>query len=421
MIKKTTIKIWFLKKWFLYLSPIILIFEIQIICTANDWLFASEPASVNKTKTESQFESYFTEIGANMGGIQLNGLPMLRYTIGESAELQQIGIACELVHDIEIDAYGHPRSIWRITGLQSSLAPGDRGTMVWQPLSGATVKFVSKLIKRALTTVGNKNWLIRKAASGDYEIRALDSRSWRYHSGLLAVVEHPALGKLNFTTLGAKIRMINRSSESSSKPLFEASYDAGAHPVSIRFGSHAADIFHWSDAGLLMSWDRSTGGTVTFAYHDGLLTSITEPDKPTHLFTWAENPGHERGDSRWGAPIHLLSDGESTYQYTLEHKGFVIQRRKVSSAEEIVTVFNPLRHRLEQRVGGKKFIVIFHGEGLNMTGLERIENGQGEILEEYHYDEQGQVIGIKRKGEPERSLRYDETGRLMDLMEVKSQ
>lgn len=51
--------------------------------------------------------------------------------------------------------------------------------------------------------------------------------------------------------------------------------------------------------------------------------------------------------------------------------------------------------------------------------IERISTGKGEILEDYRYDEQGQLVAVKRKGEPERLLRYDESGRLMDLDEVR--
>ena len=207
--------------------------------------------------------------------------------------------------------------------------------------------------------------------------------------------------------------------ESLRGPLLEVSYDANARPVSLRIGSNSADAFHWNNDGLLTSWERSSGGTVAFAYEDRVLSKISEPDRAPRHFAWGENPGYARGDSRWRYPIHLQSDGESRYSCALASKGYVIHRKQVSTGVETTTIFNPRRLRLEQRTGGEVLIVTFQRGSDGVTKLERIENGEGVILEEYLYDNSGQLVNIIRKGEPVRKLTYDATGRLMDIVEVE--
>src|SRR5690606_4197615 len=94
------------------------------------------------------------------------------------------------------------------------------------------------------------------------------------------------------------------------------------------------------------------------------------------VFAWAENPGYTRGDSRWPAPVHLTTDGADDYTYRLTSAGFVLGRRMNEAgegADRVVTIFNPRRHRIEQRAGGKTLTVYFRGGSSGAGGVERIE------------------------------------------------
>ena len=105
----------------------ILAFCLQTALLLSSGLHAAE----TDPEPSVQFASHWKEIEHNLGGIQLDGLPKLSYPIGESDDLLRIGLRLELVHHIEVYAYGRPRSAWRTTGLESSLSPGDRGTLIW--------------------------------------------------------------------------------------------------------------------------------------------------------------------------------------------------------------------------------------------------------------------------------------------------
>jgi YD repeat-containing protein len=113
--------------------------------------------------------------------------------------------------------------------------------------------------------------------------------------------------------------------------------------------------------------------------------------------------------------VHLASDGVNDYTYELTSKGFVMKRTELATRVVTTTVFNPRRHRLNQQAGEFDFLVVFRAEA-GGAALERIEVG-GEIMEKYLYDDRGQLIGIQRHGEGERTLTYDESGRLMALEE----
>ncbi|MDD2762559.1 MAG: hypothetical protein PHE83_01140 [Opitutaceae bacterium] len=358
-------------------------------------------------------------IETGIGNMGVDGTLQLSYTLGESDELKPLGIRWTLEHRIETDAYGQPHSAWRFDGLESLLAPAGREHLRWQPLIGSVVRFERAKIGHALSEAGAARWRIRETTPGDYEIRSLDGREWRYERGVLISGEHPVLGKLSFIMQGGLLREINQGDPSTGgAPLLRADYDAAARLVSLVIGAQPPQRFEWSEAGELCAWHRQDGQMVTFAYHDGLLNEVVEGGKTQRRFTWAENPGYARADSLWAAPVHLASDNASMYLYELSPKGFEIRRREKLTGTETVTFFNPPRRRMEQHVGDEVLVVQFHRSSFGVGGLDRIESGRGEVLEEYLYDDHDQVVAIKREGSPERTLSYDETGRLMSLQEI---
>jgi len=360
----------------------------------------------------------WAQIEAAAGQMNLDGTLRLSFPMGTSAALKQLGLRIELEHRIETDAAGRARSEWRVKGLQSSLAPTGRTQLRWQPLAGAPVKFERTKIGRRLADAGSARWLIRELAPGELEIRSLDGRAWRYRQGVLVSAEHPTLGQLSFSTQGAWITRIEQTdAPAGGPPLLQARYDDTGQLVSWQVGAENPQQLIWNAKGHLTAWLRADGSEVKFSYRDNLLSQLAEPDKPLRLLSWRANPGFDRGDSRWAAPAHLASDGTDTYSYVLTSRGFVMGRRAGNSGSEITTIYNPLRRRLEQRTQGESFVVTFRGGVAARGALECISTGKGGIMEEYRYGEKGQLLAVKRKGEPERILSYDESGRLIALEE----
>ena len=379
---------------------------------------ASFAAETPTTPAPAKPVSRWAEIDAATGAMALDGTLRLSFPLGSAPELKTLGVVAELRHGVETDAHGLARSGWQFRGLQSSLVPVGRERLRWRAFSGESVEFERAKIGRAFSDAGNARWLIREVGGSGHEIRAGDGRTWRFWAGLPVEVEDPALGAFIIVTQGALVREIRRADAlPGAPPLLQAAYDVSGRLLVLTVGAAAKQRFAWDAAGQLSSWQRADGQTVRFTYREGLLVSVAEPNRPERALAWAKNPGHARGDSRWVAPVHLAADNGTAYAYTLSVAGFALRRRPPGDGAEVVTVFNPRRRRLEQRSGDVALIVTFRGGTAGRGALEKIETGTGEVLESYRYDARGQLVGITRQGQPERSLAYDETGRVLALEE----
>ncbi|MGH8019055.1 MAG: hypothetical protein ACREIA_12325 [Opitutaceae bacterium] len=93
------------------------------------------------------------------------------------------------------------------------------------------------------------------------------------------------------------------------------------------------------------------------------------------------------------------------------------RRTERDDGRECTTCFNPRRHRLEQRADGETVVVTFHTASGKTRGLEKIGSPVGNILEEYVYDAVGRLTAVKRGGQSDLSLTYDESGRVVDIGE----
>jgi len=363
--------------------------------------------------------SRWGQIEAGMGAMSPDGTLRRRFSLGESPELKALGIRLEMEHRVETDAWGRARSAWRVRGLQTFLAPTGREHLLWQPPGGAAVKFERARIGRALSEAGASRWRIREAAPGEFEIRSLDGQGWGYVQGNLVSAFHPALGELRCTTQGGWITTIRRAETGAEEaPLLTARYDENGQFIGCGISGKKPQNFMMNENHQLQGWLRADGTEVRFAYRDGLLSEIAEPGQPVRRYGWQENSGYERGDARWAATVHLAADEANTYTYEVAQRGFVMRRREMRSARETVTIYNPRRRRIEQRAGGETLIATFRGGTLGRGALERIVDGRGEVLENYHYDGRGQLVQVVRKGEPERVIGYDEAGRVFSFEEV---
>lgn len=390
----------------------ILLLGLVLVCANIGAVAADEKQMPHKPAT------HWKAIETATGMCNLDGTLRLSFSLGENINLKHLGVRWRLEHRVERNALGQAQSAWHFVGLQSCLVPSGREHFRWQPLAGGNVKFERASIGRALSEAGSRQWRIRESAPGAHEIRSSDGRVWSYLKGILTSAEHPAIGEVRFVSQGVRVREIRRGDASDqAAPELRADYDDAGRLTSLVLGEQESQAFEWNSAGQLITWRRGENESVEFAYRDDLLAGIKETGKPLRKFAWAENPGHERGDSRWRVPVHLTSADTEVYSYDLTSKGYILRRYEKETNVETITIFNPRRRRIEQRTNGETFIVTFRRGAGGVGALEKIENSAGEILEQYRYDERDQLIGVTRKGEPERVLRYDETGRLMAVEE----
>lgn len=356
------------------------------------------------------------KIESRLGSIGLDGTLHKSFDLGDDRETKLLGLRLELEHRLDLDAYGRAFSTWRIPALKGYLVPHGRKELVWKMPDGAIVRFERAIISHALSRAGDSSWLIRTTGPGDYEIRSLDGRGYWFRHGALTEVASPLLGNMNVSTQGGLIREIRLTDMApSTPPLLHARYDEDGHCLRLQIGAKIVQTFSWNSSGQLASWQRADGSMVVFTYRHGLLSGITGAGKALQRLTWELNPGFGRGDAVWPAPVHLKSDCTHDYTYGATSKGYVITTSNRITGDLATTIFNPRLRSLEQLHNGKTLIADFHPEPNGRTALGEIEDGSGKILESYRYDSHGRLVSIQRRGEPERILRYDEGGRLMDF------
>lgn len=372
----------------------------------------------DEVPVRGQPETEWAKIEAATGAMLLDGTLRCSFPLGSSRDLTRLGLRLELEHRIETDERGKARSAWRIKGLQTCLMPSGWEHLRWQPPAGQTQLFERKKIGRALANAGPARWLIRESAPGQHEIRSQDGWAWRYAQGTLAAIEHPHLGSLRVSTQGAWITRIAQAGAPAGQPaLLQARYSDGGRLRMLQLEKENAQELTWNDAGELVVWRRADGREVRWNYEAHLLGGIIEPDQPPRAIRWRENPGYGRGDSRWPAPVHLAAAGADEYDYRLTSRGFILGRKEGGTGAKTITLFNPRRHRLEQQINGRRFIVKFRKQSHSRGALERIETGDGKVLEEYSYDESGRLVGVKQAGKPLMNLDYDDIGRLIGIKE----
>lgn len=385
------------------------------LATAIFWLAGTLALAADETGW-SPVSPAWAKIEENLGSVTLDGTLKLNVRIGEPDVLKRLGVRCALIHRIEPDHAGAARSVWRFSGLQSDLVPEGREHFRWRPLSGASVRFARATIERAFSQIGEARWAIRQSAADEFEIRGHEGQIWRYARGLLVAVRHPQIGEINFNYRQGLLReIILDQSDGKTERLLEITRDRSARIVAIANGAHEAHVFAWGVSGQLISYGRPDQTETQYEYQENRLSKITGADRSSQNFNWKENSGANRGDSKWPALVHLSRDGIRDYECTLSAAGIRLWSRDRDSGQEVLTVFNPRLRQLKQSIGRDIRVVFFRNESGGSGNLQRIETGDGEVLEEYRYDQRGKLVSILRKGDSERTLRYDEDGRIIAL------
>jgi len=363
----------------------------------------------------------WTEIETGMGEMQLDGSLNYRVLLGGSELFGLLGLRPGVVHVIDVDETGSARSGWRFLGLQTSLVPSGRNVLRWKSLTGAVVDFERAAIGPAFSHAGSGQWLIRKTSEEGCTIHSPEGVSWYYEAGRLVGIEHPVLGRLRVSTQGAWVTRIELSeSGDETLALLEAGYSDGRRLLKLRVGDQTEQEFTWEGTELV-AWRSADGELVRWSYRGGLLSQISEPNGRRREIRWRANKGFGRGDSRWALPVHLAAVDDVNYGYTLTRRGFVLTRETRRAGDfgggvvSVWTRFNPLRYRLDQWAGGELLIVTFRKHSPGRGAVERIETASGDALEEYRYDNEGRLIGVRKLGEPSLVFKYDDLGRLTEV------
>lgn len=219
--------------------------------------------------------------------------------------LSILGISPSAQHEISVDARGLPRSSWNILCITTWLSEVN-GQSRWMKLSGEMIDLSEKTARKdgvliRLEHIQEDGQLVSVVHS--------DGIEWYYANGILYRIRMQDGENLIVTCNGAKISSV-RNYE---KTIISADYHSNGLPYNIAIGRSSWQLAWGADRHLEnLALDRRI--IYSFTYHDGLLVYAKLPSGDTRTYSWRQNEGYERGDSRWFYPVQLSSDGVTSYR-----------------------------------------------------------------------------------------------------------
>lgn len=360
---------------------------------------------------------YWLHVLGGLGGIRLNGTANIEYPLFPTDDLQRYGLRFALRSDIDIDTYGNALSVWQLLGLNTFLSPRGRSSYEWLPIDASSKHFnMQHEDLRAHKSVRcDGGWELISVASERFDIRAPDNVIWHYDHGSLVGADYPNLPSLKFLSIGTNITLIRADGgPGQSRVFLQAYYDSFGRPTRLILGANGPHMFNWDCEGRLASWEEPNGAIFRFSYSGRLLTRISRGAVTVDTLSWTENSGFSDPNSNYILPVHLAADAQNQYSFEVNATGIRIERRPKCSDLIITTLFNPRRNVLKQWTHSTELTILLRTCNPEPV-LSRIEDAEGKLLEDYEYNQHGEISRIESRSSGTRKWRYDLLGRLVSV------
>jgi len=258
------------------------------------------------------------QIYSNLGNINAAGLPQIRISLGDNAELERYGFVFAMTHDVVPGYNGSVRSEWKITGLRTCVYLEGNGDLVWVRPDSRRIVFKKSDNYRQK----HLGWtaIVRNDAR-DVEFANRDGQKWVYTGGFLkGISDGPAV--VNFVTERETVLRAIRhvragAGAGNSAVLMRVEYSSAGLLTRLELGQSLPVTFHWADAGALADIEGLPAGGMTFDYNDKMLLREWNNNGARTNYTWvARDDLPERKNISFGiAPVRLRSDAEFRYEY----------------------------------------------------------------------------------------------------------
>lgn len=279
-------------------------------------------------------------LDALLSHVGLDGTLRAYYQTYDSDIFHYLRTTCLVNHGIGLSYDGKCYSRWFLAGLNTYVVPSGRTHWKWQPMNGQPPGLFNKDVlgpEFPKHTPGRT--VMRLCRENELEIRTPDGIVWAYKSGILVRINVPGFGVVQVECKGNLISSLRLEGEE--QPEVHVQYDDELHPVAMyQFGTLVTK-FNWGNGGELLGWTRVGGPTFSCTYTDNLIDTITVSTGERADITWAYNPGWQRGDSRWLAPMHISKFGDEKYSFKVDQRGFNFLIEKGVPAKLIALIYNP--------------------------------------------------------------------------------
>jgi len=298
------------------------------------------------------------KIMANMGGIDLKGLPKLslemvdRYDLGELAALE---FEFTLTHKTVLRHGRTAKTEWSINNLQTCVYIDARGDVIWRTTRGQTVRFHKKGTAYAKSINGTAVNVVPE--SNTVEITTPASVTWRYRNGFLESIDYRK-NNYSVTTDRGTILSISKKILNREMPLLKCVYSARNGLEELEFYGGRKYRLSWSAGHDLLAIDAPKGRQLHFEYVDSLLTCWTRENGPCNELKW-QRLDYIRETAFQIPPVLLREDASHLYEYKLDKWGGVINVKTHDKSGALVSETDIKTTSIEQATPNEKIKYIF--------------------------------------------------------------
>jgi hypothetical protein len=316
-------------------------------------------------------------------------------------------LSLQLIHGLEISSERKARSVWRVSGLRTFIAPSDRTHLLWLSPTSVRIEINRQNVGPHFTSIGHGSWEIRELGPGNWDLKDSDRGIWCYRHGALKEVVMASGYHVRVESHGGCIDSFRVDRDAKVLHAVTANYDACGRIIGIICSgvSHRFSYNGRTDA--LVEWTEQEQGkpvaVTSFSYSDGLLEEIHPAAGVIIPFRWATVKDARRADQLWPLPVQLIEDDRFIYEHQLRQEGFVLIAYPKLAGPTEETVFNPRRGRIVRRRDGQTIDVLTIGIRVGQRDLGRVntvEDGAGRVIQRLFYSNGGLLERLELPQEP---------------------
>jgi len=256
-------------------------------------------------------KSINARIMANLGGINITGLPKIVFPNNNTPELSRIGFACSVTHKTSVSIGGSCRTEWQITGLRTRLYFDHDQNLIW-----ARPNLAVETLYKHLDYSDKSGRFTAKIQPGSVEIRQANGQHWSYVDGFLKSIYEPSLGSVEFETdKEIVLRATLVSPTGRSRQLLKIEYSDSGLLKSITAGQRPPVVFVWSGENDLVQIRNLGSKDYDIAYTEGLISGWRCSDGKTENYAWSERSNVKRDSDLGRATLRLKEDANFLYEY----------------------------------------------------------------------------------------------------------
>lgn len=278
--------------------------------------------------------------------IRLDGTPRLIIPLGECRAAGRIQFCAQAVHEIVEDAFGNAKSSWKLHGVNAFIAARKEDELVWHGLNGNEIVFPRPTNIGAWSRVVGVDFIYRTRGDLGEDILTRDGVEYTFVDGVLSAILSPNGDEYRCESKDGRIRRIFMEGPDLRTEVLEVRFGRQGAIEQVSIGKCRARLY-WNESRVLQRIDTPEGAQLVFEYEGGVLMRIAENGKIQQSYQWRVRPEYRRARSPYPLPVSLAADIDSSYEFGVSRRGYVLER--LHNRRKVEVTVNPQRSMLSIR------------------------------------------------------------------------